>query len=348
MQLKRLMQRTLAAGVLVGLIHLLVLQFTDSGDRLYQFLYARGGVQHAIVVVACLVIALLFEQTNQYRWKNRNFRKLEKGQGSGPRELAHQLDTVGTVYSQHGAAAALSKADKLRQDHDSRIDKAHETISCIAYSLPALGLFGTMLGLSESLFVAFGGGAEGAEAVPRFVSALGTAMDTTVLGMACVVPLCGYAWFLRRLEHELAERWDTHVRCQYELDDVADGDKTTDVLRAELRQLTQAIAAEAKDSFQNMLADSADMYRKNLEDAVESVFLLQRKHDKNMVARLAAELANGLGQSVHRVGDLLEQQNGRLAENMTEHVDRLEKALQSRTPEEIHIRYQHNGHASRG
>ena len=348
MRFTRLLQVLLAAGVLLGLVHVVVYQFSEPADRLYQFLYERGPVQYTIPFVACLVMVLLFERINRYRWNSRRFKALERGQGQAPKELADQLEVVSATYDKHGPTAAVARVEKVAQDHDKRIDKAHETINYIACSLPALGMFGTMLGLSKSLFVAFGSGEKGPAAVHMFVAALGTAMDTTVLGMACVVPLCGCAWLLCRFEHELGDQYSAYVQRQLDLDDVAASDKTVHVLTAELRCLTGKIAEEAKAAFEQILKDSANTYRENLEQAVETVFSLQRRHDKNMVRKVAAELAAGLGQSVHRVSDLLEQQNDRHAENMIQHVGQLEKALQNRTPEEILIRYQHNGHASKG
>ena len=45
--------------VLFGLVQAAFLTFTQPGDRLYAFIYARGPVQHATLCVACLVAVLL-------------------------------------------------------------------------------------------------------------------------------------------------------------------------------------------------------------------------------------------------------------------------------------------------
>lgn len=121
------------------------------------------------------------------------------------------------------------------------------------------------------------------------------------------------------------------------------GDKTAYVLKAELRRMMAKISKEARAAFGQVLADSAEVYRENLEQAVAEVFSRQRRHDKEMVRKVATELANGLGQSVNRVGDLIERQNGRLAEDLISQVGQLEDVLKKRTPEEVLIRYQNNG-----
>jgi len=344
MRFTRLLQVLLAAGALLGLVHVVVYQFSEKGDRLYKFFYERGPVQHAILFVACLVTALLFERINRHRWNSGHFKALERGQGQAPKELADQLEVVSATYGKHGPSAAVVRAEKVAQDHAKETHKAYESIGFVTGFLPALGLVGTMLGLSDALFSAFSSGGLEEKSVMTFVTALSTAMDTTVLAMLCAVPLFAAAFLLGKLENDLGDRYAALVLSQLGLEDAVVGDKTADALQAELRRMMTKIGKDAKAAFGQIVVDSVETYRENLERIVAEVFSRQRRHDKDMVRKVAAGLADGLGQSVNRVGDLIERQNGRLAEDMISQVGQLEEALRKRTPEEVLIRYQNNGH----
>jgi len=144
----------------------------------------------------------------------------------------------------------------------------------------------------------------------------------------------------------LSDRYSEHVREALGLDLFAARDKTAHALQAELRRMMEMVGKDAKAAFGQIVADSGDVYRENLERAVAEVFSRQRRHDKDMVRKVAAELADGLGQSVSRVGDLIERQSGKLADDMMHQVGRLEKTLRKRVPQDVLIRYQTNGHVS--
>jgi len=346
MRFAKPLQILAAAGVMLTLAHVLILQFTEPSNHFYMFIYERGPVQHITLLVTCIVVALLFSRFSHYRSNCALFKTLQEGKGQRPRELAHQLDVVSKTYAEQGMAAAGSCTERVAKDHAEQIRESHETINHITGVLPVLGLLGTLLGLNQGLFVAFCGGAPKAEAVMMFVTALSTALDTTILAAFCSVPLFTATFLLGRLESKLAVQYTAHIRKQFGLKEDLGSDKATPVLQAELRRLTAKMAAEAKAAFTRILEESANAYREGLKNAVMEVFAAQRLHDADMVKTVALEVANGLGQSVHRVGDLLERQNGRLAEDMIRQVGQLEKTLRNRTPEEVVIRYQHNGHAN--
>jgi biopolymer transport protein ExbB/TolQ len=303
-------------------------------------------VQHITLFVTCIVIALLLSRFSQYRWNYARFRSLQEGKGQPTGELARQLDTVSKIFAEQGMRAAGACAERVAKDHADDIHKAHETLTHITGILPVLGLLGTLLGLNQGLFVAFCSGAPKTESIMMFVAALATALDTTILAAFCSVPLFTAGFLLGRAENELGAQYAAHIRKQFGLRELPESEKTSHVLHAELRRVVAKIAAEAKAAFAGILEDSANAYRDRLEQAVSEAFMAQRKHEELLVQRLAAEVANNLGQSVHRVGDLLERQNGRLAENMICQFGQLEKTLRNRTPEEVVIRYQHNGHAN--
>jgi hypothetical protein len=344
MRLAKPLQIIVAAGVMLTLAHVLMLQHTKPGDHFYAFIYQRGPVQQVTLAVACVVIAMLLCRFSHHRRSRAQFKTFQEGKGQPPAELARQLAIVGKTCVEHGTKAGAGRVAQVAEEYETAVQRGHEVVGFVASALPALGLFGTLLGLSDALFAGFGSNAGTSESVRVFVAGLATAMDTTVLGIACAVPLFGCAWMLGRAERALGEEYAAYVRGRFRLDDAVQGDDSVHAMQTELRRLTAKIGAEAKQAFEQIIKDSTESYRDNLERAFQDVFMLQRRNDKDMVKQIAAELAASLGQSVHRVGDLVEHHNGRLAENMIQHVGQLEKVLRNRIPEEVVVRYQHNGH----
>lgn len=316
------------AATFLGLLHVCVRTATDPGDRFYAFLYQRGFVQHATLYVACLVAVLLIARRFRYLRDRRCFEAVEQGRGAPPEVLDRHLTTVSTMCDEHGAAAAVACAQRLAEENGTRVRKAYEAIHFLAGSLPALGLFGTMLGLSSALYAAFSAGTLNADSIQRFVTGLATAMDTTVLAMACAIPLFACAWLQSRAEQTLAEGYAAHICKQFELQDLPATDQTVDVLHEELRRLMRKIGWEARSNFEQLLETSTKQYQQQLERAVQEIFATQREHDERMVQTVSRQVTDSLSQSVDRVGDLFTEQNGRMTDGMIRQVAGLTETIQ--------------------
>ncbi|MBL7040050.1 MAG: MotA/TolQ/ExbB proton channel family protein [Pirellulaceae bacterium] len=339
--LERILKRCNAfqgAAVLLGLTLLGVIVISDPGDRLYAFILDRSCVQLLTLYVACLVALLLSGRAQRYRQDRVRFQALKQGNDRPPAALAEQLSAVHAA-SEQGVAAATACAKRLAQRQQEGLDKDYDAVHFLAGCLPALGLFGTMLGLSRALFTAFSAGSLEADSVQTFVTALSTAMDTTVLAMACAVPLFAAAWGLRRLENELADQNAAYIRDQFDLEELAAADRTPEVLQAELRKLTRRMAKEVRSTFDELLRSSADTFRESLQSAVQEVFAPQRERDATMVREVARHLTDSVTQSARTMGELVQQHNTRMAEDMIDELGQLKEALHNRTPEEVIIRY---------
>lgn len=334
-----------AAGILLGLVHLLIRLLADPESRFYAFIYERSLAQHVTLLVAAVVVVLLFARRCQHGADSAQLKELRQGRGKPPKKLAEQLDVVGAACSKHGVAVSVSRAERVAQDHKKGIERAYETIHLLTGFLPALGLLGTMLGLSRALFAAFSDGKLNDGSVQTFVTALSTAMDTTVLAILCAAPLCAWAFLSRRREDDLSDQYAAHVRERFGLDAVAPGDKSAHVLYVELRRLTRTMAAEARASFGQIVENGANACREARQRTVADVFALQRMHDREMIDEVAADVADRLAESLHNVSNLIERQNGRLAEGMIRQVGQLERAIRRQTPEELVVRYHRNGQA---
>jgi biopolymer transport protein ExbB/TolQ len=335
-----------SSAALFGLVHGALLAVLHSGDRMYAFFYERSCVQHVSLYVTCLVAVLLLERA---RGQRRERARLAAPGHSASEDLA----AVASVYEKQGIAAATECIERLTAKRQTEAQRAYDGFRFLIGVLPALGLLGTLLGLSDALFAAFSGGTLDSATLRQFVTGLATAMDATVLGMAAAAPLVGGVWFLSRREEALVALFAEHLRRRFDLQDFSPANRSTDVLQAELRRLTRKIADEAQLAFGKLLETSAQTYREQLEHAVQAVLAAQRAHDERMVHKLATDVGSSLRGSLDTVGDLIKEHNGQMAEVVIREVGQLRTALRRRTPEEVIIRYQeegsvnNNGHARR-
>jgi len=347
--LRRLRTPAYATLLFVAVFGLLEL-ITSPGDRLYAFIYERGFVQPAAIGVSCLIIVMLLQRLAAYREDRDRIERAKNGVGALPDDIAKCLQAVSSTRQIYGNAAALTHAERLAEDHKSSVRKSYAGINYLGGCLPALGLFGTMLGMSNALFTAFASGSVGPESVQAFVSSLATAMDTTVMSMACAAPLLAGMWLLERLENENGTRMAEFVREHFALDGFVHANETIDALRTELNQLGSAVAVEAGAAFKELLGQTAAEYRDSQSNVVEQIFDRQRRHDRETVDRLAERTATHMAEAVAVMVEQVELHNRDLVKEVTRQIGQLEQALHDRTPEEVIIRYRHdrgaegNGH----
>jgi biopolymer transport protein ExbB/TolQ len=332
-----------SSAALCGLIHGALLLLTRPGDRLYALIYDRGFVQYLTLYMAALVVVLLLVRQGKHRRERFLLEAAQRQPSVPPGPLGEAVASVAAAHEEQGAAAAAARIARLAEERQTEVQRAYEAIHFLTGTLPALGLFGTLLGLSDALFAAFSGGALDSGALQQFVTGLATAMDTTVLGMACAAPLVGSAWLLSRREEALVEHCARYLRERFGVQDAPLADRTTGILQMGLRRLTQKVAEEAKVTFGRLLETSAQTYREQLEHAVQAVLAAQRAHDERMVHRLAAHVGESLRESLGAVGTLITEHNGHTAEAIVHEVGRLRAALRRCTPEEVVIVYPQTG-----
>lgn len=347
--------RVLAAAAMVFLLACLAITaLTGPEDYLRQFFFRRSFVQLVTLLVASLIVVLLGRRAACLARDRREWQAYRQhGEKALPAALAEQLRTVREELVQRGDAAAADCAKRIAQDGKDQLEAEYETIQVLACALPALGLLGTMLGLSTALFTAFSGEAAGPQSVRQFVAALATALDTTVLGMFCALPALATAWSLKRGESRLHAQYASLL--QGSLPTVAPGPNVAspaggpapavglEPLRGELRVIAAGVLAEAKQLFQDLLADSAAVHRHQVAAAVQDVFRAQRGRERRMVVKVAALVSRRLSRSIDAAGQRVSQHNGQVAAGLIREFRQLNGALRKTVPNEVLIRYQHNG-----
>ena len=329
------------------------------GDRLYEFFFCRSAVQLATMYVCALAITLLLFRAIRHLGHRVRLSWAESRNGSArlPKALVKHLNAVRNQLTRNGAAAAVSRAENIAQEHEAAVRRAYEPIGFLGGLLPALGLFGTVLGLSNSLFAAFAGGTVGPEAVQQFVTALATALDTTVLAMACAIPVFAAIWLLSRLEAGLGDRYAALVCKAFQTEKLnaalagaaastsppAASPESVDVFRAELRAVTAEIASQTQVAFAELLRSAAKSHEQHVDRSLQRVLDHQRNREETTGDKIAVRVADRLGKSVDSMYKLIEKHNGRATKHMLREFRRLETALRERTPEEVILRFNHNG-----
>jgi len=361
--------RTLMAFVVALVEVILICELINliyhPGDQIFEFFFHRSFVQFLTLYVFALTATLLIYRTVLHVRARMQFRTSEKRKESWevqPSFLSDQLNAVRKHLKEKGGKAALSCAKGLANEQKERVKKAYEVIHFLVGTLPALGLFGTVLGLSQSLFIAFSKGASGPGAVAQFVTALATALDTTVLGLVCAMFVGGFSWLLERLENQLGEEHAKLIRTKFSLDvvipqggndhaGVSSHDpysSVTETFRAELRALTSEILSEAKSTFEEILLDASRSFRLLIDGAVKEVWKEQREHDEAMVEKVASQISDRLGKSVDRIGNLIEKSDSRLTKDLMSQLKKLEETLRKKNhPAEVIIRYEKDGNVEK-
>lgn len=298
------------------------------GDRLYAFIYQRGFVQPTTISVFCLVVVLLLGRLWRYRRERAGLRDLASQKLRDlPQAIANRLQAVAKTQEKHGNAAALAHAERLAAEHEQALHNSYAALNYLAGALPALGLFGTMLGMSNGLFYAFASGKFGTGTVQQFVTCLGVAMDTTVLGMVCAAPAFACAWLLERWEKAAADQYAGYVRMRLGLNEAAHTDQTVDALRTELRSVAREMAAEAKSAFEVALRRSVDQYGQSLGASVAEIFSNQRAHENQVLQQVVSRVSTQLGEALQGLGERIEANHRGLTEQLLKQLGQLEGAL---------------------
>ncbi len=336
---------------------------SSPGSRIYEFFFHRSFVQFLTLSVFSLLVVLVGHRGLHCAREHKVLEAARRGSGDwrkGPGVLGELHGMLRNALIEQGAQAVPEALRKSVQVQKEKIRSGHEVLGFLMCALPALGLFGTVLGLSDSLYAAFSGSRGGPEMIHQFVTALSTALDTTILGLGCSMLLGAPIWLLGRLENQLvvdcAAYLDGTVSLEEPTATVAEETqqggadrpaRSLDVLRAELRALTLGIVEEAAAGFRQLGEESRDSLRDSVRQAMLEGSDAQRRREEAMVAKLASDVSRSMDQSLKAIGALLEKQNGRAAKDFVQQVRQLEKTLRRRTPDEVIIRYDHNGHSQR-
>lgn len=329
---------------------------TEPGDRLFEMLFHRTFVQYVTLFVFVLCLTTLSGCAFQYIKAIRRLQEIELAPEEwtlGVLCFDTERTALGRRLAENGRSGVSLTVDYLTELWDKQIRRAYEFVGSLISFLPALGLFGTVLGLHRSLFVAFGDGQGGPTAVRQFVGSLAIALDTTVLALGAALVAGVLSWAMQRLERErigrqadlvqrvLSEKFSAiYTEARTDGDEPGSRPSTAGALRAELKVVLTAALEEALSRFDERLHDVAQSNRANMECIVKEVLEQQKTLEQALVSRLTEDLRT----FVTGMEGLLERQNNHAVRSVVRGLGHLSKTLDRRIPGELVIRYDHNGH----
>lgn len=322
---------------------LVVSWLSKPPEYLYEMIFHRSFVQYLTLFTFALILTLLGGRFIRCIRARREVCRLqdEPDEDDVPDSspISEIVSKIKDTLARHGSDAALAQAEQFADQQTASTQHAHETINFLMCLLPALGLFGTMFGLSGAMSAAFSKGSMSKESIGIFVSSLGTAIDTTVLAMICAMIGGAIIWFLGRVEKPLQEQQAGLIRRLSGLDDLH---RCVSAGQPSAGQAEDAGAAAASSAeLQASVADSVTRVVSKLDACVERMEELTRAtqacsaelashktqagHGEDMVKAVTACLEAATG----RIGDLIAAGNTDVVRTIASSLNRFAEALEA-------------------
>jgi biopolymer transport protein ExbB/TolQ len=320
----------------------IVSRLFGPGEYLYEMIFHRSFVQYVTLFTFALILTLLGGRFIRCFRSKREMRRLadradENDVLDSP--IGEIASKIKDTLARHGSDAALAEAEQSADRQKGQTEHAYETINFLMYLLPALGLFGTMLGLSGAMSAAFSKGIMSKESIGIFVSSLGTALDTTVLAMVCAMIAGATMWLLTRTEKPLQEQQVELVRRLSGLERLHRSAGAAQPSAGRGRDAGAATMSRAE--MQASVADSVGHLTSKLEACVGRIEELT-----HATRACSAELASHKTQGVHgedmvnavttcldaateRIGELISAGNAEVVRTIASSLDRFAEALEA-------------------
>ncbi len=353
-------RRTIRAGISIVLFVLLcatVRLTTVPGSQVYEMVFHRSFVQYLSLFTFVLILTLVGDRAWTCWRSARRLRqaKQEEQHWTGDLVFGEDADAFGKELARNGHNGVPETVLYLADLWRSRMHGAYEFVGSLICLLPALGLFGTMLGIHDALFASFGQGGHGPEAVNKFVGSLAVALDTTVLALGAALIGGAMSWIMQRLERAQIEQRSEFVRQalaeRFAAAPATDGDASVAAdhgpcatrravaLQSELRVLLTGVLEQALSRFDQRLREVVASNRVDLADVVADVFERQHVHEQAVVERLADEIRKSMGD----IESVLKQHNTVAMKRFAASLGHLSQTISRRIPGELVIRYDGNG-----
>ena len=204
----------------------------------------------------------------------------------------------------------------------------------------ALGFFGTVLGISQSMFGSFGKlvGADSnqlKEGLQSFTGALGTALDTTLLAIICSLVASVVTAAMHWLETNGLESLEKSLcqRLSLEVVPIMPAAEVIQVMKAEMSILAQSLLNQMQSSMQELVVESGRIFETKLTEIVQDELSELRKHEGALASQFTESLQKQTAMAIHA----MEEQNGLLRSEITGAIQGI--TTQFSRPPEISIRY---------
>jgi biopolymer transport protein ExbB/TolQ len=330
-----------AVSLVLAILICIAVYLLGPDNRVFVMLFHRGPVQYLTLYAFSLIIILSINRLIVHICEKRQLNGVEDGKygwQNNESALSKHLHAVRKMLSQNKCGAASLCVENFARQRKDDVHKSYELIHFLMGSLPAFGLLGTVLGLSDAMFRAFSSGQFGPASIKLFVSALGTALDTTVLALVCSLPAGMLVWLINRREIELVESETKFVKSVFSLN-------TPSVSQAEHTENEVFSMKDFKKEMQSLVAQIvAETISKGCEGvgkAVDEILSRQQIHEETAVKKIAGNL----NKSIESMNNVIIRNNNHAANTMVSGLRYIIGTLDKRVPNELVIRYNHGKEA---
>ena len=303
----------LGAGACVVALYYGLAAGTDRNSWLHAFLFERSFVQWVTLYVFFLGIGLLVERTFLYLREIRSFRLPREQQlrGDWTTRVCRRFRRLKSAVDSRPPAEVHEYTKQLAEADASDVEFGYHVVGELIQILPLLGFFGTVLGLSRGLHRDFlSEMAQASTGIKSFVGAIGTAFDTTLLGLACTIILIILQLLVRKREEiflaDLDRAADNFVarHCSPAIAGAGPADSAAQWRTPNSEQL-QRLVAEVADALRAELskvpAAMAEQGRKELSAAASRLLEQSAQHHQAAQQALVSAASASLAANVEGI-----------------------------------------------
>jgi Skp family chaperone for outer membrane proteins len=306
---------------------------------LHDFFFERSAIQWVTLFVFCLAAAILVDRMRRLRQLRAGLAGLSRGRPPRDGGVAERLRLLSDRKHTHGVGAAAALRRELAALDVEQSGRIYGLVGNAVQLMLALGFLGTVWGISRALFGSFGFlDAVSAEQLQTglgaFVGALGTALDTSVLGLVTGLTTTVASSALQWSETVALEDVDRLVAQALTIHTVSPELATPlDGVQSELTRIAASLMEEMHRSLDALATRCASQHEAALRAVVDRQVARLDGHEARLLDRVGTVLAGHVAESL-RVG---QSENEQLRTMLVRELSAIASGLQ-RVPE-VSIRY---------
>jgi biopolymer transport protein ExbB/TolQ len=307
----------------------------------HDFFFNRSPIQWVTLGVFFFSLSLLIHRVISHRRVQSELQALSAQRPLQEGTLvAQRFGKVQQCKTQVGPGAAANYNRELAEQDEEALDRVYGLLGNTIQLMLALGFFGTVWGISQEMFSAFGNlaGASMSDLkamLDTFGHALSTALDTTILAIICAlitsVLMAAMQWLETNawqgltgvVDHRLCLEFAAHSP---QADQLA-------LMRSQAPEIVQAMMQQIQAGMQPLLTDIVQVFETALQDVVQRQINRTEEHERAFFT----QLAKGLTQQRELTVKALEAQGEQVRTALIFELQQISQQLQ-RAPE-VSIRY---------
>lgn len=300
----------------------------------YVFFFERSRIQWLTLSVLFLALSILAHRAWLHIRLVRDLRLIRQDaefpDDARQRHAGRRAERVSECLDQAGPRAADGCNRQLAFEDEKALDRIYRLLGYSIQFMLALGFFGTVFGISRSLFGSFGDiGTLTPEVLKEglgdFTTNLGTALDTTVLAIIGSLVVSALMTLTNWLEANGLNALETRIadaipRDVARLDwQVGLAERVEERLRQDLKDIVEILAAESRTAMEGLVDRTAEIFDTRLGDAIDRYLLRFEQHEREIYEKLV----EALKEQTDRQGEQLQAALAHEFNNLLVHMRRV-------------------------